>query len=157
MPYGTLSDVATEFGPIADADIEKAETKLEQAEELIDQALRRNGRTLAGDVATGAVSVGVIKLIEAEMVAEVLRNPTGASSTYSTEMVGPFQRSQQASYSSGGNTRWANRDLPGTSPGVLHVTERHLQMLRVAVSGAFTVRARAPHGHGPAWGGGLWH
>lgn len=87
MPYATLSDVEIDYGPIGADDVDKVETLLERAEARIRQVYP----DLDERITDGKTSVVLVKQVESEMVAGVLRNPGGVRSI--TESVGPFSRS----------------------------------------------------------------
>ncbi len=124
MPYATVSDVEVEFGDIPEVQLEKVETKLDQAEDLIRQAFP----DLNDRVVDGRTTVIRVKQVESEMVAAVLRNPNGAKSSYTQDMVGPFSRQSQATFDA------------ATASGILTLTERHRAMLgEVRSAGIYTV------------------
>lgn len=115
MPYATLLDVTVEYGPVPDAKVEKTETKLDQAEDLI----RVSFPDLDERVADGRTTVSRVKQVEVEMVCSVLRNEDGVSNSSTYETVGPFARQQSRTFASAG----------APSLGLLEVTARHRWML----------------------------
>lgn len=113
MPYATVSDVSIDFEVIPDADIDKVETLLERAEARILQDFP----DLAARMSGGRTSLVLVKQVESEMVAAVLRNPNGTKNSYSQEMVGPFSRQLQSTLDS------------ALASGILELTARHRVLL----------------------------
>lgn len=89
MPYASITDVAVDFPdvPTDPVGVERVGTLLERAEEIIKLARP----DLDEAVTAGRVSLVLLKQVEAEMVAAVLRNPNGYTSE--SQSVGPISTS----------------------------------------------------------------
>lgn len=128
--YAEIADVETYFGPVPEHDVERVGELLDQAEALVGQRIPN----LAERITAGRTTVTLVRLVVAEMVCEVLRNPEGIRQR--SETVGPFSRS-----STYGGTQTAGVVDP--EMGVLTLSRRQ-RLLLGDRRGAVTVPAADP-------------
>jgi len=139
MAYATVDDVAVDFdGDLSDGDtIVKVLILLERAEARITQEYR----DLDARLADGRTNLELVRQVESEMVAGVLRNPGGYVSSTNSTTTGPYSESVSGTLST------------TAASGLLRLTAAHRELLGDRRGGAFSVApsntASAPQPYGP--------
>jgi hypothetical protein len=142
MTYATVDDVAVDFDGLDRSDeptVAKVATLLGRAEARIRQEFPDLDQRLGA----GRTSVELIKQVESEMVASVLRNPGGYVSSTSSNTTGPWSETTSGTLS-----------LAAAS-GLLRLTRDHRELLGDRAGGITSVAVGS--GHGPAPFGAVRH
>ncbi len=121
--YATVYDVEVDFGPVQVADQGRVEALIERAEAFVVSEVPN----LSARVLDGRTSTVLVAQVVAELVADRLRNPNGLRSFAHTE--GPFTTSGTYADGSGGSSG---------------LSARHLRLLGVTESGAWTILPGLP-------------
>lgn len=134
MSYATVDDVSVDFdGDLSDsATIVKVVTLLERAEARIQQEYA----DLDARIADGRTNLELVRQVESEMVAAVLRNPAGYVSSTNSTTRGPYSETVSGTLST------------SVASGLLRLTPAHRELLGDRRGGAFSVAPGSGH-HGP--------
>lgn len=136
MAYASVQDVAIDYdGDLSDdATVDKVMTLIERAEGRI----RQEYRDLDIRIEDGRTSLALVKQVESEMVASVLRNPGGYTNQSTSNTNGPFSESISGTLST------------TAASGLLRLTRAHRELLgdRAGAVSAVSAGGHPPHAYG---------
>lgn len=131
MAYASLDDVAVDYdGDVSSAEmVVKVQTLLERAEARIRQAYP----DLDVRISDGRTNLVLVRQVESEMVAAVLRNPGGYTQQSTSNTEGPFAETRSGTLST------------TLASGLLRLTKAHRRLLGDRVGGVFSLAPGTGH------------